>query len=102
MLSLHSDLLLVCCVFMANAVLFLCLCGLVSQGVSGCDLITTLPSPSVSLLPIHNSHLSHSQTTGGKALKDFKTTRERDDVRQALLNFISENPAVKVCGQSQQ
>ena len=37
-----------------------------------------------------------SQTSEGKALKDFKTTRHEDDVKTALRDFISENPSVKV------
>jgi 1D-myo-inositol-triphosphate 3-kinase len=35
------------------------------------------------------------QTSEGKALKDFKTTRHEEDVKTALRDFISENPCVK-------
>ena len=43
------------------------------------------------------SHPPPAQTSEGKALKDFKTTKQEDDVRFALRDFISENPTVKVC-----
>ena len=36
------------------------------------------------------------QTSEGKALKDFKTTKHVEDVKAALREFISENPGVKV------
>jgi len=36
------------------------------------------------------------QTTSGKALKDFKTTKAPKDVSAALRLYISENPTVKV------
>lgn len=41
------------------------------------------------------------QTSEGNSLKDFKTTRQEEDVKCALRDFISENPCVKVSGSTE-
>lgn len=38
----------------------------------------------------------YHQTTTGKALKDFKRTKSREDVKEALQTYLTENPSVKV------
>ena len=42
--------------------------------------------------------ISLPQTSEGKALKDFKTTKQVEEVKAALRDFVSENTNVKVCG----
>ncbi len=37
------------------------------------------------------------QTSAGKAIKNFKETKEQSDVIMALRLFLEENPNVKVC-----
>ena len=58
-------------------------------------LLPSLPSLHT-LTPSHPHTLTPSQTTQGSSLKDFKTMRERDEVKKALSLFVSERPAVKV------
>jgi len=36
------------------------------------------------------------QTLDGKALKNFKKTKKREDVLKSLATYIAENPSVKV------
>ncbi len=44
----------------------------------------------------HSFLFSLLQTLDGKALKNFKKTKKREDVHKALVTYITENPSVKV------